>query len=101
MSEKTVAVLSLIADGHPDITYVVIFAAAEEALALYESKSEYHARVARIKERYPMAYEKWSEGDDRDSIVLHRRGKSVEALSKRFKRQPSALRSRIDTLGIS
>ncbi len=30
--------LSLIADGHPDITYVDIFAAAEEALALYESK---------------------------------------------------------------
>ena len=65
LSNKAVAVLSLISegcsysqivDGHPDITYLDIFAAAEEALRLHESVPDYHSRIAEIKSKYPNAY---------------------------------------------
>lgn len=104
---QATAVLSLIAegcsysqivDGHQDITYLDIFHAAEEALRLNETESSYHERLARIKEKYPRAYEKWSAEEDRELKLMHERGASNQELADHFRRQPSAIGSRIQKL---
>jgi len=108
LSNKSLAVLSLIAeghsysqivDGHPDISYLDIFAAAEEALRLNESASEYEVRLAQIKERHPRAYERWSEDEDARLIALAQAGKEANEIAKVLQRQPSAIRSRLSKHG--
>jgi len=109
LSPKSQAVLSLIADGHsyaqivyghPDITYRDIFAAAEEALRLNESDTDYHQRMAKIKKRYPRAYEKWSAEEDNELRSLFARGISNTDAAEHFRRQPSAINSRLSKLGL-
>ena len=109
LSEKSVAVLSLIADGHsygqivdghPEITYLDIFTAAEEALRLNESQSDYQARMARIKTRYPQAYERWTDQEDEELSRIYGQGKAIAKIAERFQRQPSAIRSRLAKLGL-
>jgi len=108
LSDKTVAVLTLIAegcsysqivDGH-GITYLDIFAAAEEALTLNESPLAYQSRLAQIKAKYPRAYEKWSETEDADLSALHEKVATMTEMVERFQRQPSAIRSRLAKLGM-
>ena len=79
LSDKSIKVLSLIADGHSygqivdghsDIRYHDIFHAAEEALRLYESQPDHHARLAQIKLRYSRAYEPWTADDDAQLATL-------------------------------
>ncbi|MCK4342688.1 MAG: hypothetical protein KAY37_13305 [Phycisphaerae bacterium] len=110
LSEKSVMVLSLIADGHSysqivdghaGISYLDIFAAAEEALQLSESQSDYHARMAEIKKRHPRAYEKWEAEEDERLTGLIRAGEPVMAIAQRFERQPSAIRSRLAKLNLT
>ncbi len=109
LSSKTIAVLSLIADGHSysqivdghqDITYRDIFAAAEEALRLNESESDYLQRIAVIKSKYPRAYEKWSDDEDDELRMLFSRGVNNNEAAEHFGRQPSAIRSRLNKLGL-
>src|SRR5207253_627590 len=99
LSRKSVTVLSLIAEGHsyaqivnghPEISYRDIFAAAEEALRLQESPSDYQVRLAKLKERSPKAYERWTAEEDADLAKAFRTGVSVEKLGKMFQRQTSA-----------
>jgi uncharacterized protein (DUF433 family) len=107
LSEKSVTVLRLIADGHsysqivdgnPDIKYRDIFDAAEEALRLNDTSSAYEERLESIKKRYPRAYERWTQNEDARLVALHAQGLSVDELATRFQRQPSAIRSRLDKL---
>src|SRR5215208_6477736 len=107
LSEKSIAVLSLIAeghsysqivDGHQEISYHDIFNAAEEALRLAEPESDYHKRMAVIKSRYPRAYEKWSEREDADLQSMHEQRVTVAKIATQFERQPSAIRSRLEKL---
>ena len=104
LSEKSAAVLSLIAegcsysqivDGHPGISYLDIFAAAEEALRLSESQPEYQQRMARIKQQYPRAYERWTAEEDAKLSAMHKDRMSMEEMARHFGRQPSAIRSRL------
>lgn len=108
-SNKTVAVLSLIAEGHsysqiveshPDITYRDIFKAAEEALQLLENPSDYHQRMEQIKAKHPRAYERWSDEEEAQLTTMWGRGTSLAQLAIEFERQPSAIRSRIAKLGL-
>ncbi|HMT08899.1 MAG TPA: hypothetical protein PKA82_12915 [Pyrinomonadaceae bacterium] len=110
LSPKAVAVLSLIADGHsygqivdghPDITYRDIFAAADEALRMNESDSDYNQRMAKIRKRYPRAYEKWSAEEDNELRSLFDRGISDTEAAEHFGRQPSAISSRLIKLGLA
>jgi hypothetical protein len=110
LSEKSVKVLGLIAeghsysqivDGHADIHYHDIFHAAEEALRLDESKRDYHERIAQIKSRYPNAYEPWSAADDIELAAMHSRCRQIEEMATRFQRQPSAIRSRLAKLNLN
>ena len=109
LGAKAVAILSLIADGHsysqiidghPNISYLDIFRAAEEALRLNESESDYHDRLARIKSRYPRAYEKWADAEDDELRLLFNRGVSTSDAANHFGRQPSAISSRLNKLGL-
>lgn len=109
LSSKSRAVLTLIADGlsyaqivdgHPDLTYLDIFGAAEEALRLDEQESSYNERLAKIKEKYPRAYEKWTEAEEDELRRMQSSGKSLIEIAVALSRQPSAIRTRLERLGL-
>jgi hypothetical protein len=109
LSAKAVAVLSMIAegqsyaqivDGHPGLTYLDIFHAAEEALRFVESESDYHQRLAAIKKRHPRAYEKWSDDEDNELKSMRAGGAAIERLAAHFQRQPSAITSRLNKFNL-
>ena len=109
LSAKSVAVLRLIADGQSyaqivdghSLTYLDIFAAAQEALGLDETTSDYNDRVAAIRAKYPRAYERWSPKDDEHLQAMHAAGDSIDAMAETFDRKPSAIRSRLAKLGLT
>lgn len=110
LSAKAIIVLEQIAEGrtydqilarHPDLTYLDIFAAARETLTLAaEERADYAERLARIKRKYPRAYDRWTDEEDarlRDGV---QRGTAVSEIAKQLQRQPSAIRSRMAKLAI-
>lgn len=109
LSQKSAAVLRLIADGrsyaqivdsNADITYLDIFAAAEEALGMLESPPEYDERIAKVKQSHPRAYERWTEEEDRELTGMYREGGTVAEMADHLGRQPSAIRSRLKRLNL-
>jgi hypothetical protein len=113
LGEKSVAILRMIADGwsyaqivdgHPELSYFDVFHAAQEALdlndALNQPKSDYDERLARIKSRFPNAYERWTPEEEATLVSMHRDGNTLTAIADRLGRQPSALRSRLLRLGM-
>src|SRR5437763_1517300 len=108
LSDKSKSILQLIAGGcdygqivqrHHDVSYNDIFAAANEALrACGESSTPYDHEMAEIKAQYPRAYEKWSDAEDAELRSLSDSGSSEDAMAQHFKRQPSAIRSRLEKL---
>src|SRR5438034_580498 len=95
LSEKSRTVLRLIADGHsyeqivnghPDISYLDIFQAAEEALRLAELAPDYQERLAEIKSRHPNEYEPWTDADDTDLAVMQRQGQTIDEMASYFQR---------------
>lgn len=107
LSEKSIKVLSQIADGHSysqivdgqsDITYQDVFYAAEEALRLNETQTDYQNRLAQIRLQYPKAYDPWTTVDDAELADMHKRGEDIKEMVTRFQRQPSAIRSRLARL---
>lgn len=89
---------SQIVDSHVDISYRDIFDAAEEALRLNDPPSGYEARMVIIKQKYPRAYERWTENEDTHLAAMYAQGTPLEELAARFQRQPSAIRSRLEKL---
>lgn len=57
-------------------------------------------RLAQIKERHPRAYERWTPEEDASLRQQHTEGRSVAELAEVFQRQPSAIRSRVQRLGL-
>jgi hypothetical protein len=53
-----------------------------------------------VRQRYPRAYEKWTEDVDARLRIEYGKGLSIQLLSEMFQRQPSAIRSRLRKLGI-
>ena len=53
-----------------------------------------------IRQQYPKAYEKWTDDEDTRLRVEHGKGLSIRLLSEMFQRKPSAIRSRLQKLGI-
>ena len=104
LSEKSKAALRGIADGLTynqivesglGLTYHDIFAAAREALALAGDQDYLKDRIEEIREKYPNAYKPWAKGDDDMLKTLVSLQKSVSEIALHFRRQPSAIRSRI------
>ena len=56
--------------------------------------------IVEIGKRYPRAYEKWTEEENKDLENEFRKGRSVMKLAELFQRQPGAIRSRLNTLGL-
>ena len=63
-------------------------------------KSGYHKKLAKIKEKYPNAYEHWTPETDEKIKKLYHEGKSNSELSEIFQRKSGAIRSRLKKLGL-
>jgi DNA-directed RNA polymerase specialized sigma24 family protein len=57
-------------------------------------------RLVQIKERHQRAYERWTAEDDESLRQQHAEGRSTEELAEAFQRQPSAIRARLQRLGL-
>ena len=53
-----------------------------------------------IRQKYPKAYEKWLPEEDEQLKRKYTDGMSVSDLAKHFQRKPSAIRSRLEKLGL-
>lgn len=53
-----------------------------------------------IRRQYPRAYENWTDNEDMRLKVEYSKGLNIQLLSERFQRQPSAIRSRLQKLGL-
>jgi DNA-binding NarL/FixJ family response regulator len=109
LSNKSVAVLRMIAsgwsyaqivDGHPDLSYVDIFAAAKEALDLDVPRSNEQERIAQIRQSYPRAYEAWTAMEEGTLLTMLDKGSSVEEIARTLQRKPSAIHSRMKRWGL-
>jgi len=110
LSTKAVAVLEMIAEGHtydqvlaayPDMSYLDIFAAAREALQnAGQTDGNYAEKLAKIRQEYSRAYDKWSDDEDANLTSLYRAGRPTKEIAVKLQRQPGAIRSRIVKLGL-
>jgi Myb-like DNA-binding domain len=107
ISEKSLAILKCIARGHsyeqilaayPEITYLDIFNAAQEAVQANEQSQEEH--IAKIRKRHPRAYEKWTDEEDEQLAQLFRQGVRPEAIAQKLQRQSVAIYSRLRKQGL-
>lgn len=58
-------------------------------------------RLEQIRKKYPKAYTKWSSDEDETLRMKFYEGMSVTELAIYFQRKPSAIRSRLERLGIN
>jgi DNA-binding CsgD family transcriptional regulator len=122
LSEKSRAILEMIAKGHSYEQILVqelawryqdIFDAAAEALAFSGGAPPKESARSRpvsadgkayhlddIRQAHPHAYEKWTPAEDERLRQLSREGKSVKELADALQRQPGAIRSRLGKLGL-
>ena len=61
----------------------------------------YWDRIKSVRERHPRAYERWNEAEEERLRHLHGQGRNVKQISKELQRQPGAVRSRLDKLGLT
>ena len=88
-----------ILSGRSTLTYLDIFTAAREALALAgKEREDYAARLARIRQRHPRAYERWTADDDAQLKRAADAGTPVTKIAKQLQRQAGAIRSRLAKL---
>ncbi|MEG4857342.1 hypothetical protein QUB75_06510 [Microcoleus sp. K1-B6] len=67
-----------------------------------EQKNGYRPKTQneKIRQKYPRAYVKWSQDEDENLKQEYASGQQIDELAQRFQRQPSAIRSRLQKLGI-
>lgn len=53
-----------------------------------------------VRQRYPRAYEKWTEDEDVRLKIEYGKGLGIQPLSEMFQRQPGSIRSRLRKLGL-
>ena len=103
LSEKSARILGLTAtgrsydqiiDGEKGVSRPDIAEAAREALAVLGA-SDYHARLAQIRQQAPEAYSEWTEEDDLALARMHREGANASEIADRLGRTTGAVRSRL------
>lgn len=57
--------------------------------------------VDRVREKYPRAYERWTEDEDAELQQLHQQGVPTSEIAAHFGRQPNAITSRLIKLGLA
>ncbi len=106
LSEKATAILEMISRGHnydqilsayPAFSYTDIFQAAAEALTLSPRPK---ASLDEKRERYPRAYEKWTEDEEHTLGELIGSGETVARIAGLLQRNRGAIRARILKLGL-
>lgn len=67
-----------------------------------EQKNGYRPKTQneKIRQKYPRAYVKWSQDEDENLKNEYASGQQIGELAQRFQRQPSAIRSRLQKLGL-
>ncbi|MEG4576729.1 hypothetical protein QUA56_29235 [Microcoleus sp. N3A4] len=67
-----------------------------------EPKNGYRPKTQneKIRQKYPRAYVKWSQDEDENLKKEYASGQQIGELAQRFQRQPSAIRSRLQKLGL-
>ena len=112
LSARAAAVLRLISQGrsyeqilslHPEMTYLDIFSAAQEALEATTPSGGYPAeRGYKVRETPapPRAYGQWSAAEDAELAQLLASGESVEGVAARLRRRPDAVRARMIRLNL-
>ncbi len=100
----------MIADGNsyeqilwrlPHLTYMDIFAAAAETLSLAATNSGTPpVGMAEVRKLHTRAYEVWSVAEVASLEHSFRQGETIESIAQRLKRQPSAIRSRLQKQGL-
>ena len=107
LSNKTVAVMEMIAKGHsyeqiiatyPALTYRDIFDAAAEVLKAVEDQSP--SQMEKTKHKHPRAYEKWTQDEEQQLRDLIAEGHTVARIAKRLQRNRGGIRARIVQLGL-
>ena len=56
--------------------------------------------IEEIRQKYPKAYMKWTKEEDDNLRNEYFKGKTIEELAMIFQRKPSAIRSRLQKLGL-
>jgi len=107
LSNKTVAVMEMIARGHsydqiiamyPALTYRDIFDAAAEVLESAEDQPS--SQMEKTKRKHPRAYEKWTQDEEQQLRDLIADGHTVARIAKRLQRNKGGIRARIVQLGL-
>jgi len=108
LSARATAVLRLISQGrsyeqilslHPEMTYLDIFSAAQEALEA-TAGGPYAERGYELREPRPHPSEPWSDAEDAELAQLLAGGENVEEVAARLRRRPDAVRARMIRLNL-
>jgi len=57
-------------------------------------------RIEAAKRQYANAFEPWKKKDEADLAMMYSEGKTTEEMSMHFQRQPGAIKTRIEKLGL-
>jgi len=72
-----------------------------KALEFMFGKNESKAyNIQEIRQKYPKAYERWTENGDIHLKNEFNQGKTINELANIFQRKPGAIRSRLQKLGL-
>lgn len=109
LSEKSLTVMRMFASGlseddvlkkDPAIRREHITIAAREALILNNSALTHQEKLDKILQRHPRAYEKWSHDEEQRVLELYKLGKTMREISAAVQRQPTAIKNRLNRLGL-
>jgi ATP-dependent DNA helicase RecQ len=70
-------------------------------IAKENKKTDYSQRLENIKQDFPNAYEPWNQDEVINLIQLYSSNKSINEISQILKRQPSAIKSRLEKIGLN
>jgi DNA-binding CsgD family transcriptional regulator len=108
LSAKSQQILEMLSSGMPEISILGqddritrrdLVDAAREALILNDAAVVRTARVAKMLKHYPRAYEKWCPDEEVRVIELYSAGKTLREIAAVVKRQPQAVKLRLQRLG--
>jgi len=70
-------------------------------IAKENKKTDYSQRLENIKQDFPNAYEPWNQDEVINLIQLYSSNKSINEISQILKRQPGAIKSRLEKIGLN
>ena len=71
----------------------------DENCSKTNTKTDYHKRLEKTKEKFSNAYESWKQDEDNALRNLHSENKSLNEIAQILGRQPSAIKSRLKKSG--